>query len=270
MWIRHSSGRSGRVASNAAVETGIETGADTDLEGMLMKFQVRRVSRHAAGMIASAIVVMVAGSAGATPMMIAQSAFSGSQTIIDFNDLVPGTPIVSQYDALGVTFSGGLYASGVFTSPPGGAQNFLPTTVPTPITIDFSSTMLRVGFDVITNPVDNLFVTAKAYSGDTLVSTGQLEFTTGGTAVFAGIEDSMTGIDRLVLEGFRDGGAGVPCDPNGQPPGCGPAGSGGFIIDNFQFEAAGAVVPEPSAGLLFPTGLLILAACTRRRRRGIS
>ncbi len=114
--------------------------------------------------------------------------------MIDFSGLAPETPITTQYSAQGVTFSGGLTAN--FGAQ---GQNFALFSIHgSPITIDFSTTMLRTGFDVRNNAVDNLFVNVQAYSGGTLVSTGVLEFQTGTVFSFAGIEDSVDGIDRLV------------------------------------------------------------------------
>jgi len=60
----------------------------------------------------------------------------------------------------------------------------------------------------------------------------------------------MLGIDRLVLSA------------------AGGSGTGAFAIDNLRFEAGAAVVPEPSAALLFPAGLVLAASVIRRRRVG--
>jgi hypothetical protein len=86
------------------------------------------------GAIGAGLVALMAGSAGAAPIAITQAAFSGTETVIDFNGLAQFTPLTSQHAPQGVTFSGGLYARF------GSAQNFLPTDQGTPITIDFSST----------------------------------------------------------------------------------------------------------------------------------
>jgi len=209
-----------------------------------MKNRVRRVGSLATGVIAAGVAALLAGSAAAAPMVIDQSAFSGSETVIDFSGLAPGTPITNQYSGQGVTFSGGLTAN--FTA---SAQNFaLISFAGSPITIDFSQTMLRAGFDVLTNDADNLFVNVEAYSGGSLVSTGMFEFQTGSTYSFAGLEDSINGIDRLILSA------------------AGTTGTNAFVMDNFRFEAGAAVVPEPSAALLFPAGLLLAASVVRRRR----
>jgi len=211
---------------------------------MLMKNRVRRVGSLATGVIAAGVAALLAGSAAAAPMVIDQSAFSGSETVIDFSGLAPGTEITNQYSGQGVTFSGGLIAN--FTS---SAQNFaLFSFAGSPITIDFSQTMLRTGFDVRTNDADNLFMNVEAYSGGALVSTGMFEFQTGTTYSFAGVEDSINGIDRLILSA------------------AGTTGTNSFVMDNFRFEAGAAVVPEPSAALLFPAGLLLAASVVRRRR----
>jgi hypothetical protein len=97
----------------------------------------------------------------------------------------------------------------------------------------------------VTASTDDLTVGVSAYSGDTLVSTGTLTFVTGSTMTFAGLEDATDGIDRLVLTAV------------------GTAASG-FVIDNLRFE--GTPIPEASGALLFPTGLILAASCSRRRR----
>lgn len=209
-----------------------------------MKIRIRRVGSLATGMIAAGVAALLAGAAGAAPIVIDQSAFSGSETVIDFSGLLPGTPITNQYSGQGVTFSGGLTANLSAQ-----AQNFaLFSFQGSPITIDFSQTMLRAGFDVSTNNADNLFLNVEAYSGGSLVSTGVFEFQTGTTFSFAGVEDSINGIDRLILSA------------------AGATSTETFVMDNFRFEAGVAVVPEPSAALLFPAGLLLAASVVRRRR----
>lgn len=226
--------RSSGVASNTAVETDTERGEKR------VKIQMQRMGSFLTGTIGAGLVALMAGSASAAPIAITQAAFSGSETVITFTGFAPFTPITSQYAPDGVTFSAGLFSN--FT---GGAQNFLPTRPGVPITIDFSSSMLRVGFDVITASTDDLTVAVSAYSGNTLVSTGTLTFATGTTMGFVGVEDATDGIDRLVLTAVGTA-------------------AGGFVMDNLRFE--GTPIPEPSAALLFPTGLILAVSCIRRRR----
>jgi hypothetical protein len=211
-------------------------------------FQMRIQMRLAGQLSALAIAALMAGSAGAVPISVNETAFSGTATVIDFTGLSSGTSITSQYSSEGATFSGGLYAF-----PIGKASNFdISLTEPgTSITIDFVTKMLRAGFDVSTQSTQDLRVGVSAFSGDLLVSTGSLDFiTTGTTTRFVGIEDLDMGIDRLVLTAF-------PVNASS---------SGRFIIDDVTFEAA-AVVPEPSAALLFPIGMLFASYGIRRRRQ---
>jgi len=204
-----------------------------------MRIQMR-LARRLSGF---AIAVMMAGSAGAAPISVGVEAFS--DPVITFTGLTNGTPITTQYSADGATFSGGLYALA------GSGANFDGAAPGTSITIDFSQTMLRAGFDVATQAADDLMVDVSAYSGDTLVSTGTLNFVTPGTATtFVGIEDVDLGIDRLVLTAFPVAGGSTQR----------------FLIDNIRFDAAAAVVPEPSAALLFPLGMLVASYGIRRRR----
>ena len=199
---------------------------------------LRRVACFSTGTIAAGIAALVAGSAGAAPIAITQAAFSGTETVITFSGFTPFTPITSQYSGQGVTFSAGLFSNFA-----GSAQNFLPTRPGTSITIDFSSSMLRVGFDAVTASTDDLEVAVSAFSGGTLVSTGTLTFVTGSTVSFVGIQDSVSGIDRLQLTAVGTA-------------------AHGFLIDNLRCEAA--AIPEPSAALLFPMGLLMAASWIRR------
>ena len=201
-----------------------------------------KIQLFSTGTIAAGIAALMAGSAGAAPIAINQAAFSGAETVITFSGFAnPLTPINTQYASLGVTFSGGLVSS----NPGGLAQNFTPTIPAVPITIDFSSTMLRTGFEVRTASLDDLVVEVSAFSGGLLVSTGTLVFVTGQVASFVGIEDATDGIDSLRLSAVG-GGAGT------------------FRLDNLRFE--GTPIPEPSAALLFPIGLILTASGIRRRR----
>jgi hypothetical protein len=114
--------------------------------------------------------------------------------------------------------------------------------------------MSQVGFDLSGNSGESVLVTVEAYSNGQLMPTGQLQFdivANSPTTIFAGIRD-LQGIDTLVLKG-------IPA-----------SGTQGFIMDNLRFEAAAAVVPEPSAALLFPAGLALAASCVRRRQRKLA
>jgi hypothetical protein len=209
-----------------------------------MRIQLRLIGQFSA----LAIAALMAGSAAAAPIEVDVTAFSPTATLIDFSGLSSGTPITSQFAAQGATFSGGL-----FSFPGAQASNFdIGLSLPgTSITIDFSSTMLRAGFTVSQQAFDDLNITVSAYKGGVLVSTGSLNFVTpGNTTRFVGVEDADLGIDRLVLTAF----AVVP------------GGTGRFIMDNLRFDQA-EVIPEPSAALLFPIGILLAAHGIRRRRQ---
>ncbi len=207
-----------------------------------MKIQLRLLGRVSV----LAIAALMAGSATAAPISVPLAAFVGPQTVIDFDDPLLGNNILltNQFVADGVTFdptNGGAFAFGT------SVRNFAPVDQPVggSITIDFTQSMLRVGFDVATQQTDDLSVAVTAYKGGVVMST--LTFVTGALSQrFVGIEDSMLGIDRLVL---------TAVGPN----------VGNFNIDNLRFQAS--PIPEPSAALLFPTGLLLAAHGIRRRRQ---
>jgi hypothetical protein len=205
-----------------------------------------RLQRRLAGRLSSlAIVAMLAGSADAAPIVVDLTAFVGPQTVIDFDDPLLGNNVLltTQFASEGVTFdptNGGAFAFGT------SVRNFAPVVQPIAgsITIDFTETMLRAGFLVATQQSDDLTVEVEAFRNGTLMTT--LSFVTGLTQTFVGIEDSVEGIDSLVL---------TAVGPN----------IGNFNIDDLRFQTA--LIPEPSAALLFPTGLLLAAHGIRRRRQ---
>jgi len=197
---------------------------------------VRTEFRRAGLLLTGAMMmVLMAGAAGAVPIQVGVSAFSGAPQV-DFNGL-PAGPLTNQFAGLGVTFSGGLNA---FAN---AASNFVGSVPGSVITISFSSTMLRTGFDITTQSADNLKVEVQAFSGSTLVTTGTFTILTPGTTQsFVGFEDS-SGIDGLVLT-----------------PVVGTGGAGRFLLDNLRFEP----IPEPSTALLLAGGLIALGVVRRR------
>jgi hypothetical protein len=206
-----------------------------------MRIQLRLIGQFSA----LAIAALMAGSAAAAPIVVPLAAFVGPQTVIDFDDPLLGNNVLltNQFAAEGVTFdptNGGAFAFGA------SVRNFAPVAQPVPgsITIDFSQAMLRAGFLVATQQTDDLTVEVTAFRNGTLMTT--MNFVTGLTQTFVGIEDSEVGIDTLVL---------TAVGPN----------IGNFIIDDLRFQAS--PIPEPSAALLFPIGLLLAAHGIRRRRQ---
>src|SRR4029453_7635262 len=155
--------------------------------------RVRTAIRRAGLLFTAAVmVVLMGGAASAAPIQVGVSAFSGAPQV-DFNGLPPGL-LTNQLAGQGVTFSGGLYASG------NAANNFQGSVPGNVIEISFTSTMLRAGFDIATQSADNLKVEVKAFLGSTLVTTGTFTILTPGTnQSFVGFEDSTDGIDSLVL-----------------------------------------------------------------------
>ena len=214
--------------------------------------------RGLVGAIGAGLVSVLAGPAAATPIQIGIGSFSGSATVIDFQSIANGASITNQYAGSGITFSGGLWGNsnpstaGLIPGSMGKvATNFVfncggGSACGSTLTIDLASTALRVGFDAATNGPDNLVVNVEAFREGVLVSTFTVDTSLSGQ--FFGFEDSMLGIDRLMLT------------PTG-------TGGGALAIDNVRFEGTIAVVPEPSAALLFPVGLLVAASLIRRPRQ---
>jgi hypothetical protein len=220
---------------------------------------VRRLGWIGSGLL---VVTMLAGPASAVPVAVGIGAFTGSETLIDFNGIPNGTLINSQFAGDGITFSGNLWSdttnAGLIPGSGGTvASNFSGVTTCVgcygDITIDLAEAALRVGFQAVTNNATDLTVNVFAYSGGNLVFTGDLDFNTGLTSTFVGIEDTDLGIDRLVLSPVGAAGPGRA-----------------LLIDNVLFESAAAVVPEPSAALLFPVGLLVAARMLRRPRQRVA
>jgi hypothetical protein len=195
-------------------------------------------------------------------------------TIINFNDAPDGAAIGTRYAAQGVSFSHLCAGFGPFVD---NATNFTLVTATTAGPCEglnvnppgdpdalphafalFSTPVNLVGFGVITDPDNDLFLEAYKSNGvggfDLL---GFSLFPTGAAATFAGIGFS-TPFDLLVIDAtFRPD----PINGNGFA-------SGAFILDNFTFEAGVNPVPEPASMLLMASGLALGAIVRRRRSRG--
>lgn len=184
-----------------------------------------------------------------------QSAFSGSEMVVDFNTpFIDETLFTNQFSGLGVTFSGGLYTlqepvdTALFPANGGGqiASNWLYSEEPglqtTVIDIYFANPVNRVGFWREMWPIDTLTVTA--FSGT--ASLGSVSFAGGFPIVyFTGVEDLSTSFDRIQL---------AMSGPD----------NNFLAIDDLRFEAAS--VPEPASLTLLVSGLGIMGLMTTRRR----
>lgn len=147
----------------------------------------------------------------ASPVAIDISTFSGNETVISFDPIAHGEEIMTQFTGLGATFSGGLFGNDLpflttfFTNTDAGsgvACNFpgFPTDVFDNITVEFSPPVVRAGFDVITNDLDDTTITVHKFSGGSQVPTGSFTFDTSFSEDrFIGVQDNE-GIDRLVFD----------------------------------------------------------------------
>lgn len=191
--------------------------------------------------------------ASALPTAISQAAFSGTETVIDFNGILNTESITNQYAGLGVTFSGalvGLTNSGdtnLFNGSTiasnwiyNGAGNTGPSWTAT-----FGSVQNLVGFLVETNDLDS--VTISAFLGATPLGSVNFPNPNDTEVDFIGVGD-LGGFDRItvttanVLNGF-------------------------FAMDNFRFQATAVAVPEPTSLALLGLGALGLTLLRRKRMR---
>ena len=160
-----------------------------------------------------ALNLLLAASASAAPTVIGIGAFSGSETVIDFETIGQNDQVINQFTPIGATFSGDLFGDtfnfnlGFFiNTAPGNviACNFINGTCDSPddcngsFTVDFSPPVIRVGFDTITAGFGTT-VTLFRSGGQT----GGFFFGTSVPDTFIGIED-LAGIDRVVVDAVGD------------------------------------------------------------------
>lgn len=186
---------------------------------------------------------------------VTQAAFSGSETVVDFNaPFIDEALLTNEYSGLGVTFTGSLHTmqnpgdTSLFPANGGGqiASNWVYGDTPelqgTVIDVFFDSAVNRVGFWRSMWAVDTLMVTA--FSG--AVEVGSVAFAGHDTLVqFTGVEDVSTSFNRIQLE--------ISGPENNF-----------LAIDDLRFEAAS--VPEPASLALYGSGLGIIGTFASRRR----
>ena len=186
----------------------------------------------------------------------AVAAGEGAFSVVDitFDGMATDTPIGAQSapgDGVVVTFTSATANNGnaveFFGGPDTIAANFAPEADPTlvvnPITLDFSSSVRRVGFAAATTGAQGMEVEAFRLVEGLYVSQGTLPYAVDAPTPpdFVGIEDSA-GIDRIAVSA---------------------PGGGLFGIDDVRLD----VLPEPSGLVIFSAAA---AALFRRPRRSPS
>jgi hypothetical protein len=181
------------------------------------------------------------------------AAFSGSETVIDFESLFDSELVTNQFAGLGVIFSGGLNEDPFPDSSIQGNQegvNFVSGC--DTIIATFSAPQNRAGALVAGDNFGNNSIRFEAFLG--AASVDSFTFDTGTTilpggslpSVFAALEVLGGGFDRLEITRTDD--------------------STAFSLDDFRFEG----VPEPTTFVLAAVAFASLLASAPRRRSRLS
>lgn len=205
----------------------------------------------------SIVVVLIPMAAYSVPIQVGIGAFSGSETVIDFDSLAEDEIVTTQFLSSGVDFSSSSHVSGstaagggsegwFFFSNPGTAvlQNFIEICLDSPsfcqpVIIDFTTPHSLIGFDIITNPSTSTFDVQLVSAGSSTI----FSISTSFPESFVGFQDPA-GIDRIIIT-----------EPSIE-------GEGAIGIDDLRFEG---VVPEPSTLLLVGSGLAGVIVFGRKR-----
>lgn len=203
------------------------------------------------------VAALIPASASALTSLVGMEAFTGSETVLNFDELTEGEIAADQYLALGVDFgangdaitastAAGILGEDIwfFFDDPGAAvlQNFtercnLPPGCHGPLVIDFVVPQQLVGLDLLTNFGDSEFETV---AGGTMTTITALS---GSPESFIGWFDPA-GIDRITITAPDNGAIGV---------------------NDLRFGLSAPSIPEPSAAVVFAIGCVVVGSATRRR-----
>ncbi|HVS18637.1 MAG TPA: hypothetical protein VMT18_08570, partial [Planctomycetota bacterium] len=193
---------------------------------------VRLLASRAAAL---AVLALAAAPATAQTPITNPAAFDGCEVLVDFEGLA--TPVTDDLAAVGVSFSlTGGSGAGIVTVDdvllprefgPGGSSALVNSVAAggacpcSGIQIDFSAGVVRAGFEVRNEELDDVAVTL--FAGATQVGATEV-FASGAVWRFVGLE-SATAFDRVLVEAVGGG-------------------AGALQLDNLRFEFPGGLASD--------------------------
>ena len=187
-------------------------------------------------------LVIISPVAVASPISL--SDFSGSETVIGFDDLTSGTILTNQYSGSGVTFQNTSESTSISDGFPGDASS-APNVAFTLLNLGGSQEIL------FSTAVNKFGVFLAGSNGETFLmdvydTNGLVESLGGANNAFLGVFSS-TNIISIALRSSTNG--------------------FNFVMDDVRFESSVSAVPVPAAVWLFGTAMIGLIGFGKRKPR---